>query len=129
MTAFAKSMLVGLGGFLGANLRFWLGGWIQSRGGDAFPWGTLAVNASGSFLLGLTLALALRGDWHPGWRLFLGVGVLGGYTTFSTFSHETVRLLADGSLRFAAWSMLGNAALGIGGAWLGIALVRAGTGA
>lgn len=120
----AKTLMVGGGGFLGANLRYWLGGWIQSRAGSVFPFGTLAVNVSGSFVLGALLALALRENWSPGWRLFLGVGVLGGYTTFSTFSQETVALVGDGSHRLALLYVLGNVVLGVLGAWLGIVAAR-----
>jgi CrcB protein len=116
--------MVGCGGFLGANLRYWLGGLIQNRAGSVFPIGTLAVNVSGSFVLGALLALALRENWSPGWRLFLGVGLLGGYTTFSTFSQETVGLLGDGSHRLALLYVLGNVILGILGAWLGIVAAR-----
>lgn len=124
MNGLVQTLLVGLGGFAGANLRHWLGVWLQARHG-AFPWGTLIVNATGSFALGIVLAVALRDDWAPGWRLFLGVGLLGGYTTFSTFSQETVTLITEGSLRLAATSVIGNLVLGIGGAWLGILAVKA----
>lgn len=125
VSALAKTLVVGFGGFIGANLRYWLGGLIQARSGGVFPLGTLVVNVSGSFVLGALLALALRENWSPGWRLFLGVGVLGGYTTFSTFTHETLGLLSDGSHRWALLYVLGNVVLGVLAAWLGVVAARA----
>ena len=110
------------GGGLGAVLRFAL--WVDERAPVAFPWGTLAVNVSGCFLIGLVATLA---DEHrlltPLARLFLVAGVLGGFTTFSTFGLETWRLAEEGLSRLALWNIL--ASLGatlvavIAGVWLG----------
>ena len=122
-------MLVGAGGFIGANARYWLGGWIQSRSGSLFPWETLAINVSGSFLIGLFMFLALRENWEPGWRLFIAIGVLGGYTTFSSFSYETIRLLASGSYLEAFGYIFGSAGLSVAGAWSGMAVARSVVGA
>lgn len=118
--------LVGVGGGIGAALRYVLGGAVADRFGGHFPWHTFLVNASGAFLLGLLMALSVdRGIVGPQARLFLGTGVLGGYTTFSTLSYETVRLLEQGLWGQAAGNMLGSAAAGIVAVLLGLALGRA----
>jgi CrcB protein len=116
--------LVGSGGFLGANARYWLGSWMQSRLGAAFPWQTLTINVSGSFIMGLFMGLMLTRNWSPDWRFFLAVGVLGGYTTFSAFSYEAVTLISDKSYAYAFWYIAGSAILSILGAWLGIVIAR-----
>ena len=93
--------LVGLGGAVGSNLRYWLGWWMRSHGWTApFPWHTLLINVTGSILLAL-VTLAVK-DRSGGWFLLLGVGVCGGYTTFSTFSLETVELIRTGRWDLAA---------------------------
>ena len=81
---------IGLGGFLGANARYRLGLWFADRWGTAFPYGTLVANTIGSLALAFFLTLATgRVSVPPGARLFLAIGFLGGFTTFSTFSYET----------------------------------------
>ncbi|MFI5386613.1 MAG: fluoride efflux transporter CrcB [Fimbriimonadales bacterium] len=121
----AKSSVVGIGGFLGANLRYWLGGWVQSRLSLTFPWQTLIINVSGSILIGLFMGLALSENWSSNWRLFVAIGILGGYTTYSTFSYETVKLLEDRSYGEAAFYSLGTAVLSVVGAFVGLVLARA----
>lgn len=91
-----RYLLVMLGGGIGAGVRYKLGAWVQGLGGPSFPWGTFLINITGSFLIGLVLRLSLEGALSPEWRLFLAVGVLGGYTTFSTFSWETLTLVQQG---------------------------------
>ncbi|MFO7955273.1 fluoride efflux transporter CrcB [Thioalkalivibrio sp.] len=82
------------GGALGSALRFGMQEWMVAQFGRAFPWGTLGVNILGSFLIGvLAVLLVERMELHPAWRLLLVVGVLGGFTTFSTFSLEVVHML------------------------------------
>lgn len=116
------AFLVLLGGALGAPLRYVTDLVIQSRHDSVLPWGTLAVNVAGSFVLGLVAAAAL-----PAWALtLLGTGLCGSLTTFSTFGYETVRLLEDGSYAAALANAVGNLALGLGagalGWWLGASL-------
>ncbi len=120
--------LVGSGGFLGANVRYWLGGWIQARLGPAFPWQTLIINVTGSIIMGLFMGLMVSENWQPNWRLFFAVGILGGYTTFSTFSYEAITLIAERSYTYAFSYIFGSALLSVIGAWLGIVSARALTG-
>lgn len=94
---------VGLGGVLGANARYFAGLWAAAHWGAGFPWGTLAINASGSFALGLYLTLATeRFAGRSATRLFVATGFLGSYTTFSTFSMDAVDLLRQGAAGPAA---------------------------
>lgn len=97
-----RFLLVAVGGMVGAVARYGLTGWISSRTDGGFPYGTLAVNLIGSFAIGLFLTLALeRFSWSPGIRLSVTVGFLGAFTTFSTFSYETVELLREGAYAMA----------------------------
>lgn len=113
-------LLVGMGGFLGANARYWLGGYILNKTGSTLPYHTFAINVSGSFLLGIFMALSLALPWDPRWRLFLAIGVLGGYTTFSTFEYETMKLLEAGQFSWALANMLGSVLFGLTAAWAGL---------
>jgi CrcB protein len=118
----AAVLWVGLGGFLGANARYFLGGWVASRFGAAFPYGTFAINISGSFILGFFLAFAQERTWvAPGARLLFAVGFVGAYTTFSTFEYESVRLLQDGELMLGAVYLIGSVMIGGVAAIAGIA--------
>ncbi len=108
-------LLVGMGGFIGANLRHLLGDFMAGRfntGTSGFPWGTMAANLSGAFLIGfISEWLLLRTNAPDSWRLFLVVGLLGGYTTFSSYTEEIVNLLEDDRLpRAMAYLLVTNAA-------------------
>jgi len=113
-------LLVALGGGVGAALRWMVGGWAAGVFGPGFAWGTWIINLSGSFLLGWLLA-RLGGDHEP-LRLLLGVGLLGGFTTFSTFSVELVAMINRGDVGLAAAYALSSVAGGVVAAFLGIAL-------
>ena len=105
----ARYLLVAIGGMLGAVSRYGLCGWISNVTEGRFPYGTLAVNLIGSFVIGLFMALAMdRFSWSPELRVFFAVGFLGAFTTFSTFSYETVELMRAGSYLLAAASIGGN---------------------
>lgn len=105
-------MLVMLGGSVGAGLRYGLGAWVQTLSGPSFPWSTFLINVSGSFLIGMVVRLNLGGALSPEARLFLAVGVLGGYTTFSSFSYETLTLVQQGEWLKALLYALGSVVLG-----------------
>jgi len=112
--------------FLGAGLggvgRYVVSMWIQTANGTDFPWGTLVINVTGSALLTVVYGL-LDGTAAPSeWRAFLGIGVVGGYTTFSTFSFEAVRLLQDGEWERALAYVVGSVLLSLAGAALGFRL-------
>ncbi|HEX6668896.1 MAG TPA: fluoride efflux transporter CrcB [Gemmatimonadales bacterium] len=116
---------VALGGALGSVARYAVGSWIQFRTGSTFPVGTLVVNLSGSFLLGLILRYALETPAvTPEARALLTTGILGGYTTFSTFTYETATLLEEGDWRRATLYAGLSVLLSLAGAFLGIAGAR-----
>ena len=106
---------IGLVGGLGALGRFLLDTAVTERAGDRFPWGTMAVNVSGAFALGVLVGAAVGGD---GLRL-AGIGVLGAFTTFSTWAFETHRLAEDGQLRLGIANLVLSLFLGLGAVWLG----------
>jgi CrcB protein len=100
-------IIVGLGGFLGAVARYAVSLWIGQRWGRIFPLGTFFVNVSGCFLIALAISLmSERFMVNPQWRLFLAVGFLGAYTTFSTFEFETGSLLRDGEWMIATLNVV-----------------------
>ena len=118
-------LVMSLGGILGANARYLLGTWIAQRYGTSFPYGTLVINVSGSFVIGLFLTLiAERFVLHPNWRLFFAVGFLGAYTTFSTFSYESVVLLQNGAWRLGLVNMVGSVVLGPIAVVIGMAVAQ-----
>jgi fluoride exporter len=117
---------VGLGGFLGANLRYALGAWIVGRLGTGFPMQTLVINVSGSFAIGVLLVLLTeRLVVDPAWRLLLVVGFLGGYTTFSSYTFEALALVEAGEWLAALGYVVGSNGLGLLATALGMLLARA----
>jgi CrcB protein len=122
-----KALLaVGIGGGIGAILRYAVGMAFVQRFGPGFPWGTFAINVSGSFLIGIVAQLALTRSFGvtPTVRLFAATGVLGGYTTFSTFSLDTMVLVGDGAFSLSAAYALGSVAAGVLAAYAGQILAR-----
>ena len=116
-------LLVAAGGAIGSAARYGVGRWMGLQG-SAVPWPTLLVNATGAFAIGLLLVAAARLGWPGWWRPFLAVGILGGYTTFSTFSLETVELVLRGSYGTAAGYAIGTLVVGMIACGGGIALGR-----
>ena len=117
-----------LGGGLGSGLRFWLSGWAARHWGESFPWGTLLVNVTGSLLIGFFATLTgPDGRWlvAPAFRVFFMAGICGGYTTFSSFSLQTLNLLRDGEWFHAGANALLSFILCMAGVWLGHLLAAA----
>ena len=119
------AVYIALGGALGTLLRYWCSGLVAAAIGETFPWGTMTVNIVGSMLIGLFAAIA-----GPDGRLLLGpdlrqsvmVGVFGGFTTFSSFSLQTLALIQDDEWLFAVGNVLLSVSLCLGGVWLGWSL-------
>lgn len=128
----AHLIWVGLGGGLGSMARYACSGWAARSFGETFPWGTLLVNVVGSFLIGLVATVTSPdGRWlvAPAGREFFLVGFCGGFTTFSSFSLQTLNLIGDGEWGYAAGNIVGSAALCLLAVWLGYvvgALINAG---
>lgn len=117
-------LIIGLGGIVGANARFLVSTWAANRYGAGFPYGTFIINVTGSFLIGVVLTLAaMRLENNSTVRFAFATGVLGGYTTFSTFAYETVMLVRQGDLRPALVNSLGSVLLGGVAATAGVLLV------
>lgn len=119
LLAWRDPALVFLGGGCGAVARFLIGRWFAVPGG--FPWPTFGINVAGSFVLGW---LAVLCKDRPAWFLLLGTGVCGGFTTFSTFSLEALRMLEADEYGSATGYVCGSVAAAIAGAWLGTAVFR-----
>lgn len=116
-------LAIAVGGAMGACLRFALSEWMLHLFGRAFPFGTLLVNILGSFVIGLLYGLLLTEQISPNpWRIFIGIGVLGAFTTFSTFSMDTVLLLQQGDWLKAVANVVLNLVLCLTLAWLGLKL-------
>ncbi len=119
-------LAVALGGALGSLARYFVAGAVQSAAWAGFPWGIFVVNISGGFLMGVIVELsALKLSLTPEMRAFLTVGILGGYTTFSTFSLDSALLIQRGQWASAAAYMAGSAVLSVVALFCGLWLVRA----
>lgn len=115
-------LLVGIGGAIGSVARFWVSGLVATRFGQTFPLGTLVVNVTGSFVIGLLAALSEpEGRWllNPSLRQFFMIGICGGYTTFSSFSLQTLSLAQEGEWFHAAMNSIASFALCLFAVWLG----------
>jgi len=122
----ARFLLVCAGGAFGTGARYLLGGWVQRVLGTAFPYGTLIINALGSFLIVILMHLSIqRGVISPDLRVILTTGVMGGFTTYSTFNYETVRLLQDGALGLGALNILATVVVCLLAGGLGVLICRA----
>lgn len=116
--------LVGIGGAIGSILRYLASTGIQNKFLSAFPYGTMFVNISGCFLIGIIYALAARSNISPEWRLLLATGICGGYTTFSTFSYESMSLLRDGEIFYATAYITVSVVLGLLATFLPILIIE-----
>jgi fluoride exporter len=118
-------VLIAVFGAAGAVSRYSLDGWISDLTHGQFPWGTFVINVLGAFALGLLVAITTeRLLPHGTWRTALGIGYLGSFTTFSTYTYESVKLAEDGAVGLALLNSVGMLALGLLAAFTGLALGR-----
>jgi len=121
-----KFLIISLGAIAGANARYWLGGWAAEKFGAAFPYGTLIINLTGSLILGFFFTLITeRFIVDSNWRLLVAVGFLGSYTTFSTYTYESVNLILTGQVWLGALNLFAGSLLGAVAALAGVVLGRA----
>jgi CrcB protein len=116
--------MVLLGGGVGALARYVVGSAIATRVGGRFPLGTMVINITGSFLIGVLMTLLTERLPHPNWRLLLVTGFLGGYTTFSSFEYETLQAVQGGAAWIGVVNVVGSVVLGYIAVWLGTAMTR-----
>ena len=125
MEVWSRILVLSIGGALGVNARYWLSVAMAKWTGPRFPWATFTINITGSFAIGV-LAVVLAHRWpHPLGRLFIVVGFLGGYTTFSSFAFESLTLWERGDKGLSLVNTIGSVVAGIAAVVLGVALGRA----
>ncbi len=117
-------LFIGIGSFIGGILRYLLSQLIQTRVLTVFPYGTLTVNIIGCFLIGVVFGIAERSGLSNEWRLFLATGVLGGFTTFSAFSYESISMIRDGQAGPALLYIASSVVLGLLATWAGMVLTH-----
>jgi len=115
-------LAIGTGSFIGGIFRYLISQFFQTRYLTTFPFGTLVVNILGCFLIGIVFSLSVKGNISQDWRIFLATGVLGGFTTFSAFSNETIGLLRYGHLSQAIAYVLSSVLLGLLATFIAIKL-------
>lgn len=116
-----KFFIVGIGGFVGSVLRFWVATYIGQRMGTRFPYGTFLINVTGSFLVGFVMTvLTEKAYLSPNWRYLIPIGFIGGYTTFSTFEYETLRAIQDGQLTVGMLNVILSVLIGFLMVWMGV---------
>src|SRR3972149_5556204 len=121
-----KFLVISIGAVLGANARYWLGGWVAERLGSTFPYGNLMINISGSLILGLFItAVTDRFLIDSRWRLLAAIGFLGSYTTFSSYTYESMDLILKGQIWLGLLNLFGSSILGAMAVTVGILLGRA----
>ena len=108
-----RILLLVLGGAIGTVARYLISGIAQKHIGSEFPWGTLVVNVAGAFIIGLVWGLFETMDVRSGLRIFIFIGILGGFTTFSSFALETMNLYKQGEIKMAMFNILANNILAI----------------
>ena len=125
MTALARILSIGLAGFAGTLLRYWLSGVIAKRFGETFPYGTLAVNLIGCFVVGFLFYVFYdRAFGSPLIRTTVFIGLLGGFTTFSSYGLQTFTLLRDGELFLALANVIASNVIGLTLVWVGYSLAK-----
>jgi fluoride exporter len=120
-----KIVLISAGAVLGANARYWIGDWVAQKWGTTFPYGTFLINVTGSLLIGLFIAITTeRVMVDPRWRILFVVGFLGAYTTFSTYTLESLHLFERGQWLLGLFSALGSVIIGVAAVGIGMMLGR-----
>jgi CrcB protein len=119
-----RVIVLSVGGTLGVNARYWLGAWVNRWSSPQFPWATVIINVSGSFLIGFLTVVLTRWLPHPNIRLMVITGFLGGYTTFSTFENDALILWERGEVMLMGANLLGSVAAGFAAVVLGTVLAR-----
>ena len=117
-------LAIGMGSFIGGVLRYLLSQSIQSRMLSSFPYGTLTVNIIGCFCIGLVFGLSTHGNLSPEWRLFLATGLLGGFTTFSAFSNETIGMIQGGEFWHASAYVVSSIFIGLLATFAGNTIIK-----
>ncbi|RIH65355.1 fluoride efflux transporter CrcB [Mariniphaga sediminis] len=118
-------MLVGAGGFIGSVMRYLLHYYVEKGLASTFPWGTLIANVVGSFIIGMVFALAEKGNlMNAEWRIFLAVGICGGFTTFSSFAYNNFTMIKEQALGSLLLNVGASLFFGILAVYLGIILIR-----
>ena len=116
---------MGIGGFIGTVSRYYSQIFISKVIPSTLPYGTFAINVLGCFLIGVIYAFSERGNiLSPEWRLFLATGICGGFTTFSTFSFESINLIRGGEFFALSAYVIGSVVLGFAATWLGMLLIK-----
>lgn len=119
-------LIVGSGGFIGSVMRYLVQQFVERGMSSTFPWGTLIANVAGSFIIGVVFALAQRGNLlNAEWRMFLAVGLCGGFTTFSSFAYNNFTMLEDGVYAQFFLNVGGSLLLGLLAVYIGMVSVRA----
>lgn len=121
-----KYLLIAVGGALGSIARYWVGSTISGRLGTKFPYGTFVINVIACILIGFSITyLGKRVDLNPAWRFLIPVGIIGAFSTFSTYEWETLSTLRSGAFALAALYAVGSLILGLAAVWIGAALAEA----
>jgi CrcB protein len=117
-------LTIGAGSFIGGILRYLASQFVQSKFLSSFPFGTLAVNIAGCFLIGIAFGLSDKGNLNQEMRLFLVTGILGGFTTFSAFSSETIGMMNDGQILYAIAYVVSSVILGLLSTFFAVSLTK-----
>lgn len=119
-------LIVGAGGFIGSVMRYLVQYFVEKAVEHGFPWGTFVANIVGSFIIGIVFGLAQKGNLLSAeWRMFLAVGICGGFTTFSSFAYNNLTMLKEEAYGQLIWNIGGSLFFGMLAVYLGMILVRA----